>query len=67
MTSFEVEMHVCERRQLMLEIVENDRLLSLAARPPALRVRLAKILLALSQRLDPQLHLTHSPIPCPEC
>ena len=67
MTSVEIEMHVRERRQQMLEIVENDRLLSLAPRPTALRVRLAKILLALVKRLDPQLRRAHSPLPCSDC
>ena len=67
MTSLEVEMRVQERRQQMLEIVENDRLLSLAPRPPALRVRLAKVLLAFVERLDPQSHRTQSAVPCTEC
>jgi hypothetical protein len=67
MTSLEMEMRVREHQQRMLKVGENNRLLSLAARPPALRVRLAKILLALVERLDPQARRAHSPIPCPEC
>lgn len=67
MTILEVEMRVRERRQQMLEISEHDRLLSLAARSPALRVRLAKILLALVERLDPQLQRAHSAVSCAEC
>ncbi len=67
MTSFEIEMRVRERREQMLETVENNRLLSLAPRPPALRVQFAKILLALVERLDPQLRRTQSTISCTEC
>ena len=67
MTSVEVEMHVRERRQQMLEIVERDRLLSLAPRPAALRVRLARVLLALVERLDPQLRRADSIAPCTNC
>ena len=60
-------MRVRERRQQMLEISEHDCLLSLAARSPTLKVRLAKILLALIERLDPQLQRANSAVPCAEC
>ena len=67
MTIIEVEMHVRERQQQMLEISENNRLLSLAARPSATRVRLARVLLALVERLDPQARRANPPVPCTEC
>ncbi len=67
MTSFEMEMRVRERRQQMLEIVENDHLLSLAPQRPTLRVRFARVLLALGERLDPQLRRAHSAVPCTDC
>ena len=67
MTSFEIEMRVRERRQQMLEIIENERLLSLAPRQPTLRVRFARTLLAFVERLDPQLRRADTPVPCPEC
>ena len=67
MTIIEVEMRVRERRQLMLEISENNRLLSLAARPVAPRLRIALVLLALVERLDPQLRRDSTPVPCSKC
>ena len=67
MTIIEVEMHVRERRQQMLEISENNRLLKLAGQPVSLRSRFAKVLLALVERLDPQARRANPPIPCTEC
>ena len=67
MTIIEVEMHVRERRQQMLEISENNRLLKLAGQPVSLRTRLAKVLLALVERLDPQARRANPPVPCLEC
>lgn len=67
MTILEVEMRVRERQQQMHEISENSRLLSLAGQPTSLRSQLAKVLFALSQRLDPQLSRANPPVPCQEC
>ena len=68
MTIIEVEMHVRERQQQMLEISENNRLVRLAGQPVSLKTRLAKVLLALVERLDPQARrANHPPVPCQEC
>jgi hypothetical protein len=71
MTIVEVEMRVRERQAQFMAEVENEHLLHLAFQPRTWRTRIADVLYALSQKLDPQRQATRTSaprvVPCQEC